>query len=515
MAGFEELGIRGELVDTVEQLGYRAPTRVQREAVPMLRRGGNVVILASAGSGALAAYGLGVLDRIGDAGNEAAESSPNVLILGPTVEEVERRGLSIARLGQRLGVRVAATGMAASAQPAAVLVTTPREAAAAIRASRLKLDALDALVADGLDAMMVLGAGEAIELIFGSAPAEAQRIVVTGEFAGLDGFVERHVRRAVHVPPRTMNAQATEGAARRGARAPLRLGYAVATQPELIRMLTHALSGSFRGAAVICRTAEEAAATAAQLRLRGIEAVTAEGSGAVHVHAAAEAGTGDQPAVSLHAPFDEEDLLRRHGAGGLILVEPRELPHLRRTARRADAELGPLPDLEPRRTRESLEAFRSEIRDALASDDLDAHLLLLEPLLAEHPAIEVAAAAAALLRRRAIPTPSREVAAGGAPAPAPWTRLFISVGERDRIAPGDLLGAMTGEAGISGDQVGKIEIRDTFAIVEVQESVAQRVIAALNGTTLRNRSVRVDYDRRTGGAVSRRRPPSRPRQPRG
>ena len=65
------------------------------------------------------------------------------------------------------------------------------------------------------------------------------------------------------------------------------------------------------------------------------------------------------------------------------------------------------------------------------------------------------------------------------------------------MRPGDLVGAITGEAAISGDQVGRIEIRDTFSIVEVASDVGERVIQALNGTTVKGRSLRVDYDRKT------------------
>ena len=71
------------------------------------------------------------------------------------------------------------------------------------------------------------------------------------------------------------------------------------------------------------------------------------------------------------------------------------------------------------------------------------------------------------------------------------------MGSRDNVRAGDLVGAITGEAGITGAQVGKIELRDTFSVVEVAADVADRVIKALNGTTMRGRALRVDYDRRS------------------
>ncbi|HEV3049309.1 MAG TPA: DbpA RNA binding domain-containing protein, partial [Longimicrobium sp.] len=66
------------------------------------------------------------------------------------------------------------------------------------------------------------------------------------------------------------------------------------------------------------------------------------------------------------------------------------------------------------------------------------------------------------------------------------------------VRANDLVGAIAGEANIPGSAIGKIEIRDTFSIVEVPADAGGRVISALNGTTIRNRSVRVDYDRPRG-----------------
>ncbi len=95
----------------------------------------------------------------------------------------------------------------------------------------------------------------------------------------------------------------------------------------------------------------------------------------------------------------------------------------------------------------------------------------------------------------------RPAVATGAP-PASYTRLFVSVGQRDGTRPGDLVSVIAGEAGIPGERVGRIDVRDTFSIVEIPTELAERVIRAVNGITVKGRSVRVDYDRRKS-------PPSR------
>jgi ATP-dependent RNA helicase DeaD len=74
-------------------------------------------------------------------------------------------------------------------------------------------------------------------------------------------------------------------------------------------------------------------------------------------------------------------------------------------------------------------------------------------------------------------------------------RLFLRVGRRDKIRPADLVGAVANEANIPGDAVGDIDIYDTFAFVEVQANYADRVLAALNRTTIRGREAQASLAR--------------------
>jgi ATP-dependent RNA helicase DeaD len=67
------------------------------------------------------------------------------------------------------------------------------------------------------------------------------------------------------------------------------------------------------------------------------------------------------------------------------------------------------------------------------------------------------------------------------------TRLFVRIGKRDNLRPGDLVGAIANEAGVSGQSVGGIEIGDAFSFVDVPAGIAHRVLSALNGTTIRGR----------------------------
>ena len=79
----------------------------------------------------------------------------------------------------------------------------------------------------------------------------------------------------------------------------------------------------------------------------------------------------------------------------------------------------------------------------------------------------------------------------------------MSVGERDGAKRGDLVGAITGEADITGAQIGKIDLRDTYALVDIASPVADRVVERLTGISIRGRRVTARQDR--GGLVPDRR----------
>lgn len=495
---FEDLGLRTELVEAVRARGWPAPSSLQRAAMPVIRRGGNAVLRGSAGAGVLGAYGLGLLDRVADA--DAASGLPLALVLAPTPQVAAGVAASLAPLADAVGLRVHASGPGwpGQAGDAAVFVATPRAVLEALSASRLKLDGVQTLVLDDAGAFFQLGDGQALEALTDALPREAQRVVVGDPEGAVADFVERHARRALTFPPVPADAEAAAPVRDGG-----RVAYVVATGEKL-----DALVGLLERTPVdvVCRTAARAERVAHDLALRGLGR-NARITGPTDASAAG-------PVISYDVPFDAEELRGRHAAGGAVVVRPRELSHLRRIAGAGGVSLEAVATPMPAPFAPDVEAFRNRLLEAVRSGDLAAQLLVLEPLLAEASITELAAAACLLARRREVvapePAPGRQRPAPGAatapPPGEPFVRLFVSVGRRDDVGPGDVLGAITGEAGIDGSQVGRIDIGDTFTTVEVESAVARRVIDALNGTTLRSRSLRVDYDRKgpRGAKVGRR-----------
>jgi len=77
----------------------------------------------------------------------------------------------------------------------------------------------------------------------------------------------------------------------------------------------------------------------------------------------------------------------------------------------------------------------------------------------------------------------------------PWVRLFVGGGRAIGLRPGDLVGAITNEAGVPGSVIGAIRIDETFSLVDVQEGVAGPVVQALRGATIRGRKLAVRFER--------------------
>lgn len=533
MDSFEELHLTPEVVEALAAEGIERPTALQAAAVPVVQRGHNLVAAAGPGAGVLVAVGAPLLSRL-----EPAEGRPVGLILTPTRDRARALAEALGRLAVATGHRIAALGAPwALPERASILVATPGDLLEGLADASVTLEGVDALVVDGAAVLERLGVLGDVEAVAEALPADAQRIVVSLPVTpGIRDFVDRHARRAVTVPP-----QDAEGA---GDSPPRRGDVAVRVvagdkDDEAAALAHDLLTDDVHHLVVFVRNEDVAADLGDRLALRGF-GVGAPGDADAPIWLvvddmegrkaldALEAGRGH--AVSFDAPADPDALDRRHGGGhgGTILAEAREAAHLRDVAGRTGYRL----DFEPTRTGPrgpagSLGELLDAIADAVEARDVEAYEVVLEPLFRAHGPAAVAAATLALLRAKAPSAPSappaERASAAVPPGPAPFAKLFVSLGAKDGVKPGDLVGAITGEAGIQGDEIGRIEIRETFSRVEVARPVAERVISALNGTTVRGRSVRVDLDRsergggggggRPRGAPSRGRPSGGGRRP--
>ncbi|MEK9507348.1 DEAD/DEAH box helicase [Gemmatimonadota bacterium Y43] len=526
MDSFEELNLAPELVEALAAEGIERPTALQSAAIPVVQRGHNLVAAAAPGAGVLVAVGAPLLGRL-----EAVEGRPVGLILTPTADRARALAEALGRIAMATGHRVAALGAPwALPERASILIATPADLLAGLAESTLTLEGVEALVVDGAAILEQLGALADLEAVAEALPSESQRVIVSLPITpAVRDFADRHARRSVTVPP-----QDAEGA---GDAVPARGTVAVRVvsgekEEEAAALAHDLLTDDVRHLVVFVRSEDVAADLGDRLALRGF-GVGPAGTEDAPVWLVVDDLEGRQAldaldddtgaAISYDAPADPDALDRRHGGGhgGTILAEPREAAHLRDVAARTGYRLDfQATRTGPRPTGGGLQALLARVESALATHDVDAYEIVLEPLFQRHGPAAVAAAALALLRASTPERSSAPAERASAAVPegsAPYARLFVSLGSKDGVKPGDLVGAITGEAGIQGEEIGRIDIRETFSRVDVMRGVADKVIAALNGTTVRGRAVRVDLDRseRGGGRGSGDRPGGRPQGGRG
>lgn len=506
MASFESLDLAPELVEALASEGIESPTRLQEQLIPVVRRGNDVVALAGPGSGILAAYAAPLLERLPPEGE-----GPLALILASSTERAEALAESVGRLAMVTGHRVAALGpLWVLPDRAQVVTATPDEALARLRSGHLSLERIQALVLDDAAGMAASGALAAAETLCEGLQAAAQRVVVCLPLTeAVETFVAAHLRKAVHVPPRA--AEGAESPTYRGEVQALE--FDGSREEAALRAVAHLLEQA-RHVMVFARNEDVAADLGDFLGLRGYRAgrpgdtdmpVWLAASSLEGRTALDEADADEVAVLSADVPGDADALDRRHGAGrgGAVLTLPREQAHLKAIAQEAGYGVAVRPLPAPSVRPSGLARLLDQLAEAAGTQDVEAYRALLEPVFEKHGAATVAAAAVALLRERAAAAPSVTEVPPPPDRVQTFVRLFVSVGKRDNVGPGDLVGAIAGEAGIDAARIGRIELKDSFSLVEVEQSVADRVIKGLNGTSIRGRAVRVDYHREERGSGGR------------
>jgi hypothetical protein len=331
-----------------------------------------------------------------------------------------------------------------------VLAGAVPDVAALVTRSVLKLEQVAVVVVAWPE---TLAAGEhapALDTLLGDA-REARRIVLSWNPAALGDFLERHARRALVVGALPLS----DTGAPLGTIGPAR--YAIVSQsrrPVALRDALAALDAR-------CPYVWEGGSPAAP-------------SGPLDVVLCTRLPTREQfTALSRLGP-------------PVLLVTARQLPYVRSLA----APLAPLPlPSAADRARDRAATLRDRIARLLADGDVDAELALLDPLFERFDPAEVAAALLALGRQPATagPAPTSSAPTG--------TKIFVNIGKKDRAAAKDLVGALIREVGVEKTQIGRLDVRDAFTLIEVAPEVAEKVTRGLTGVTIKGRRVVARLDR--------------------
>lgn len=404
-----------------------------------------------------------LLERLGNA--EAA--GPGTLVLVPD------RLLALDVIAAAAGLPAAepariatGTGHAARLLEAGqlrTLVATPSTALRLLSRSLLKPEAIGRVLIGWPELQLAAGAAAELEALLGEV--RAPRVVATGSEASAADFIERYAHRA----PAVMAGAAPDepGAGVR---------YAVAAPASVTSLAEAALDRLQPSAGLVWDPYGRFGPDWGGSGLAGPVTVARD----IPQQSADVAIATDLPSAAALAA------LHATGAEVVILVRPAQLPYLRVLASPAN----PIAlTQEVDRARDWQDELRETVRRHLSAHGNAEGLLALAPLFEE---FDPALVAAALLQLgEGLPK------AGPTTPDVPlWAHLHLNVGRRDGARAGDIVGVMLNAVGLPKDHVGRVDIRDTFTLVEVRAESAESAKRGLSGATLKGRPLQVRFDRK-------------------
>ena len=453
---FSALPLSAPLLKAVDALNYTRMTPVQAQSLPSILAGRDLIGQAPTGSGKTVAFGLGLLHHL-----DPELRRVQALVLCPTRELADQVAKEIRRLAAaiaNLKVLILTGGVPLGPQLASlrkdshVVVGTPGRVQEMLRKKVLHFAHVRTLVLDEADRMLDMGFEEAIREIVGKTPAQRQTLLFSATYPEEIRAIGRSVLR----DPLEVTVAATTSE-----QAPLEQLFfetELKSKPALLAgVLLHYKPES---SVVFCNTRSDVADVADALNELGFSALALHGdleqrdrdevlvrfanrSCSVLVASDVAARGLDikelAAVVNYELPHDPDTYVHRigrtarAGRGGLVLslVTPREMPRALELERKQDV---------PLRWAKAA-PLSSKVTNALS---------------------------------------------------AAMVTLRIDAGRADKLRPGDVLGALTGDAGLAAENVGKIDVFATRAYVAIARAVADKALARLRSGKIKGRKIRVE-----------------------
>ncbi len=426
-SGFAALGVSAEIVTALSALGYEEPTPIQREAIPALLAGRDLLGQAATGTGKTAAFALPLLQRT--AGGQAERGRPRALVLVPTRELAMQVAEAIHRYGreQRATVLPIYGGQSIQQQlrvldrGVEIVVATPGRALDHLNRGSLKLDSVQFVVLDEADEMLDMGFAEDLEAILKHTPAGRQTALFAATLPPrILAIAKQHLANPVRIEIARERTQKGELPRVR------QLAYVVP------RAHKHAALGRVldmetpTSAIVFCRTRLEVDELSEVMNAHGYRAEALHGGLSQEhrdrVMKRFRANKADlliatdvaargldiehvSHVINYDVPGEADTYVHRIGRTGragregvaITFVEPREHRLLRNIqwATQQKIQTATLPTVADLRHRR-LELTRASLREAILAGDLDPFRNVVEELASELDLMDVAAAAVKL-----------------------------------------------------------------------------------------------------------------------
>ncbi len=453
MTAFTAFGLSASLAKAIEVLGFAEMTPVQEQALPPLLAGKDVIAQARAGSGKTLAFGLALLSRL-----DVDADRVQALVLCPTRELADQVSSELRRLARfipNLRVVTLCGGVPLRTQRPAlqrtpqVVVGTPGRIQDHLRRETVKLDGLGVLVLDEADRMLDMGFVDAIAAVAAHTPPDRQTVLFSATFpADVRTLSRTFQRQPVEV---TVDLEAGEVEREQ-------VFYEVEPAAKLAALTTLLRDRAPESALVFCHTRNDTREVAAGLQAAGFSALALHG----------ELDQRERDEVLLRfahrscAVLVATDIAARGlDIKDLSVVISWELPvdpdvHVHRIGRTGRAgSKGLALSLCARRERDRWSAIEGRSKGPLRWGKLDSK------------------------------------AGSEPPRPPPMVTVLIERGKQDKLRPGDVLGALTGDVGLPGEAVGKIDVLPARTYVAIKRELADAAIEKLRGGKIKGKSLRL------------------------
>ncbi len=440
--------------ENLRRLGYLEMTPIQAAALPPALAGRDLIAQASTGSGKTAAFALALLAKL-----QARRFAVQGLVLCPTREladQVTHEVRRLARAEDNVKVVTLCGGVPLRGQLATlehgahVVVGTPGRVMDHLERGSLQLDALQTLVLDEADRMLDMGFFEDIATVVKRCPRDRQTLLFSATYPDeIDRLAAQFLR-----DPVTVQVEAQHSDARIEQRwYEVKEAERIAAVGRLIEHFQPASALAFCNTKVRCRE------VAAALQARGIHALALYGE--------LEQRERDQVLVQFANRSCSVLVATDVAARGLDIAS---------LAAVINVDVTPDPEVHVHRIGRTGRAGESGLALSLASLDEMGAVGRIEQLQQResewHPLAEL------------------KPAAGGAPKP-PMATLQIQGGRKEKIRPGDVLGALTKDLGYTREQVGKIDVNEFSTYVAVERGIAKQVEKRLGQARIKGKSVKV------------------------
>ena len=452
MTDFSPLPLPPELQQALEVLEYRQMTPVQAASLPPILAGRDVIAQARTGSGKTAAFGLGLLSSL-----QPDTGQVQALVMCPTRELADQVGKEIRRLARfmpNIKVSVFCGGvplrphLASLVHPPHVVVGTPGRLQELIDEGALALDQLRVVVLDEADRMLDMGFEPAIAGILSQAPKARQTLLFSATFP-----------EEIRALGRRFQREPEEHTVADGEVAAIVQRFYEVEAPRKTDALALLLADEKpESALVFCNTRRDVQQVADDLAARGYSVLA--------LHGDLEQRDRDEVLVCFGNRSVQVLVATDVAARGLDI---KDLPLVVSHGLASDV------DTHTHRIGRTGRAGGEGLALSLVASDERRRVIGIEEKLGQ------------AVRWERIDLSRKP----GKPAPPAMTTLVVDAGRQDKLRPGDLVGALTGAAGLPAGAIGKIDGFATRTYVAIERSQASKALEKLKAGKIKGRNFRI------------------------